>query len=186
VYQIDLLDDRLTDDDLMDLQNLRDAETVNVNSSRVSDDGMTWLAGFKSIKNLSLPGHVGDEGIRRLSKLKTIKSLNLEYNVAITDAAGVAVARMNDLEELFLASADASNASIGDGFVSHLRNLHSLRRLDLFGTNVSDAGLSELRTCRSLEFVDLTWTLVSEAGVEELRRALPKARVRWEARPWDE
>ena len=63
--------------------------------------------------------------------------------------------------------------------VKHLRTLKQLEKLYLDGTHVTDAALADLKEMSSLKNIDLRRTGVSFAGSDRLRRALPKTGVWW-------
>jgi len=71
-----------------------------------------------------------------------------------------------------------SGTQISDAGLEHLRELSSLKGLNLSGTQIGDAGLEHLQGLTSLEFLELGFiTNVTDAGREELKAALPECEI---------
>jgi len=86
-----------------------------------------------------------------------------DYGQPLTDA----LARMADLPHIQLV--DLDRASIKDVDLVHLRSLHRLRTLYLWGTKVGDAGIANIADLQEMRRLGLQRTLVTDAGVEHLR-----------------
>jgi internalin A len=67
---------------------------------------------------------------------------------------------------------DLDRTKVTDADLKELKELKSLRKLDLTGTKVTDAGVKELKVLKSLEVLFLTGTKVTDEGVKELKAAL--------------
>src|SRR5271166_2904036 len=64
-----------------------------------------------------------------------------------------------------------------DAGPKHLRELKTLRSLQLYWTKVTDAGLPDLKELKGLRSLSLGVTEVTDAGQKELKAALPDCTI---------
>ena len=62
------------------------------------------------------------------------------------------------------------DSDVTDAGLEHVKDLKSLRELDLWGCDVADAGLEHLKGLTRLEHLDLGFTNITDAGLEHLQR----------------
>ena len=67
---------------------------------------------------------------------------------------------------------------VGDAGLVHLKELTSLKELDLNDTQTTDAGLMHLKELTNLEVLLLYGTQVTYEGVEKLQQSLPNCEIR--------
>jgi hypothetical protein len=112
--------------------------TLNLDGTKVSDEGLAHLKGLP-LQALHLNGtKVSDEGLADLDGLP-LQVLNLN-DTQITDAGLAHLSDSRDLSSLYLA-----NTLITDEGLAHLKNLTRLSILDLRGTKILDPGLAHLQ-----------------------------------------
>src|SRR5262249_47302844 len=83
---------------------------------------------------------------------------------AVTDAGLKELKELKSLREL-----DLGGTAITDAGLKELKELKGLRELHLSGTAVTDAGLKELKELNRLQWLDLGNTKVTDAGLKELK-----------------
>jgi hypothetical protein len=146
---------------------------LDLSSSKVTDAGLTELAGLKSLKRLNLGDtKVTDAGLKELAGLKGLRELDL-YDTAVTGTGLKDLAGLKSLRELFLGFTKVTDTGL-KGLAAGFKNLQMLA---LNYTKVTDAGLKELAGLKSLQGLNLARTAVTDAGVEELEKALPGCRI---------
>lgn len=125
--------------------------SVHLVESKVTDDDIAHVAGFKRLERLDLRGCT-----------------------QVTDAGLVHLAGCTKLEWLFL-----TNTQVTDHGLAHLACLTNLDNLYLNGTPVTDAGLVRLAGLKNLRYLCLTRTKIklTDQGVSELEKALPNLAI---------
>jgi hypothetical protein len=168
---------RATDDEMYHLGRLTQLDTLALDESRVSDQGLAQLDRLKGIRWLTIiqaSNNFTDARLLRLRRLKTstrLQGLNLAKS-AVTDGGLGYFEGLTELNELWL-----SDTKVTDKGMEHLAQLSGLRVLDLDGTQVTDTGLAELTGLVNLTKLYLRRTRVTDAGVRELQRTLPSLKV---------
>ncbi|MEW4563650.1 hypothetical protein AB1K70_14045 [Bremerella sp. JC770] len=115
-------------------------EILYLNSSSVTDDGLSCLTRASKLRwlSLNLTG-VTDAGLAHLKSISGLERLRL-YRTRITDDGLKHLTGLSQLEVL-----DLSETDITDQGLEHLSSLARLKKLDLRGTKVSDAGAAKLQ-----------------------------------------
>jgi hypothetical protein len=145
VVEVNLLGNPdVTDNDLAQLEELRDLQALDIFDTKITNGGLIHL--------------------ERLTKLKR---LFLGYT-RITDAGLKHLQALNQLGELSLWKTDVTDSGL-----KCVEELTTLRELYLHSTRITDAGLASIRGLNHLEWIDLAETKVTETGVKTLRNALP-------------
>jgi hypothetical protein len=117
---------------------------------------------------ISSPTMSGEE-LECLKDLDRVRSLDL-HGVLLTDESLACLRHLPDLKELRLG---ASQASISDEGLIHLRSLSHVESLELGKTQVTDSGLKSLATLKSLKSLRLESAKITSTGISELARDLP-------------
>lgn len=121
---------------------------VDLDRSRVTDEGLRHLRGMRKLRRLSLVDTpVGDDGLAHLTDLPELTDLDL------------------------------SSTQVTDAGAEHLIEMSQLRYLSLARTRLTDAGLARLQTIRSLHGLDVGGTQVTAGAIAALRRALPELAI---------
>jgi internalin A len=173
------------------------ADNVNVHSfPKVGDKEVSLLADATNLKYLNLDrSRITDEGLKNLPWLPRLTNLSLS-NTQVTDAGMEALTKLQNLEVLRLDRTRVKNAGlsiiaelpnlknlslwkcvIDDEGVAYLSKLRNLERLSLDETLISDAALKHLAPLSRLRYLSVWRTKVSDAGVNELQKALPSVKV---------
>jgi Leucine-rich repeat (LRR) protein len=166
------------------------------NNSKVTDDGLTALAGAKRMESLNLNGtSITSRGVAKLGQLTGLKYLNLcVRSVGDTDVAVLAaLPNLYALEISYTQVGDAgleqlknckglhalylAQTKVTDAGLEHLKKLPQLSTLVLTKTGVTDAGLKHLMGIRSLKELDLRDTAITASGLADLRKALPDCEI---------
>ena len=70
-----------------------------------------------------------------------------------------------------------SGTAVTDEGLVHLKQLTSLKRLDLIGCKITDEGLVHLKQLTNLQKLILYRTNITDAGVADLQMALPNCEI---------
>lgn len=157
--------DKFTDADFAVLaKHLGDVQALTVRSP-ITDEGLQYLAGLKSLRRLDLSGQqqVHGSGLAQLTGLSNLEEINLS-KTGVTNAGLAHLGGFSSLQNVNLAQ-----TSIGDAGVAHLQGLRNLRKVSLAGTKVSDAGLTHLKRLTKLDELTLKQTPINGAGLANLR-----------------
>lgn len=167
---LDLTLTSLSDEDFLNLANLKKLRVLTINAdvwadAGVGDDGLRHLAGLSNLEALYIGRNrrITDAGLRHLAGLTKLKRLGLNGINDISDSGLSSLAGMTKLNSLLL-----DDTQVGDAGLIHLRGLADLTELSLKGTRVTDAGMREIARLKNLEQLDVDQTNVGDAGVLQL------------------
>lgn len=150
-------------------------DNLGLESTGVTDADLAALEQLTELRHLDLDyTKIGDEGIEHLAGLQHLLWLDVE-DTQITDDALATIGKLSALDSLIL-----DGTAVSDDGLRRLEGMQSLGRLRLRRTAITDAGLDHLAQIKSLKSVDLEGTVVTQAGVEKFRQALPQCQVRWD------
>jgi internalin A len=123
------------------LKRLRNLDSVLVQGSKVTADGVGHLSEIEKLESLTLCGNaIGVGGFAHLGKLTRLRYLNLE-STHCTDhdvALLIPLANLTDLDLGY-------NPGVTDSGLRHLIGLRKLAGLRLYETKVTDDGVAELK-----------------------------------------
>ena len=121
----------------------------------------------RRIPTLDANGLVTDEVLKRIAELEFVTSLNLGGPRELSDDGLLELARMPQLEHLFLSD---PKGKLTDRGLEVLRHLPNLRSIDIgWQTGISDRGIANLRFCERLEAVNLMGTRTGDGAVAALQ-----------------
>ncbi|MEX0712414.1 MAG: hypothetical protein WD278_08690 [Pirellulales bacterium] len=171
--QADFSHSRITDDGLAYLAKLTRLQDLRLTGTPVTGRGLRHLRGLEMLALLDLSdAAVDDAGLGHLPALKSIRWLNLD-RTRITDAGLKHLAGLSGLQEIGLQGTPIT----GEG-VRHLVPL-PLLSLDLSYTRVGDDQISHLRQLNGLRSLDLMETRMTPQGASALEKALPECLIVW-------
>jgi Leucine-rich repeat (LRR) protein len=151
---------------------LKALEELDLNYTRVGDEGVKHLAGMTNLRSLILiKTQVTDKGMNHLSTLTGLKRLSIGEN-KITDEGLQALAGMKALEDLSITDCKIT----GSGF-KHLSGLTNLKGIWAGGNPLTDVALPPLKDLKKLNFLSLTGSKVTDEVVLALKKDLPEARI---------
>ena len=152
------------DDELVaGLAALPSLETLILQTSELSDEGIAALGRATGLRTLDLGGAGSAQALASLEPLTSLESLGL-FGAALTDEALEHLPNPGGLRRM-----DLGFTGIGDRGLEHLGRCVELRSLGLWHTGVTDAGLVALARLKRLVALDLAGTEVGDAGVRSLR-----------------
>jgi hypothetical protein len=139
----------------------------------MKDQELQELAHLVSLRSLNLGGGLllSDRGLKEVARLENLQALYLFYT-PVTDAGLRELPGLKDLQALDLFSTQVTDAGL-----RHLTELRKLQALNLGRTRVTDAGLRELARLKSLRWLDLSGTEVTAAGIAALQKDLPRCKI---------
>ena len=192
--QLDLRGTDATDDDLRRLagDEFHAVTSVLLASTRVSDEGLTHLAGLPlreldlgrtnvtsaglehvarlPIERLDLTGTVVDD--RALEHLKSMPLRVVVLRDTKITGVGLGALAGDDLKIL-----DLAHTSVGDAGILELQKVKRLDTLMLSETAVTDRSLPHIGAIPGLRSVDLAGSAVTETAIAAFRRAHPRVEL---------
>ncbi len=158
----------LANDDLKRLSVLQNIFAVVLDSTKITDAGVTHLADCRALGSIYLTRtSVSDSSLKTLGQLPNITSLYLSLTDVSSD--GLAhLARSPQLRTLEL------NRTKIDGLaIQHIAAIKTLETLSLSYNKIHDEDLVPLYGLRDLQRLILTNTQVTAPGIARLKQALP-------------
>jgi uncharacterized protein (TIGR02996 family) len=159
----------VTDIDLEYLTAFPEVEVLDLYETWITSAGLEHLAGLSNLRELTLAkSHIDTltplTGLLRLTRLRAWSLQDREYRNCLTDEGTEGLERLVYLEDL-----DLAYASITDATLHRIARLTSLHRLQLIGGTFTDAGLEQLRGLRQLEELRLGFCRdLTNAGLHHL------------------
>ena len=135
---------RATDTEMAQLGNLASVDTLVLNSSRVSESGLSQLDRLTDLRWLTITGPVRSRVVPP-GVLKRIKGLNID-GIDVTDTWLRCLTGMNGIELLGL-----TRTTVTDVGLAHLSGVTGLQHLYLDGTEIGDEGLDHLKPLAKLK-----------------------------------
>ncbi len=140
------LDDRVAPQ----LQVLTKLRHLDLGGTRITDEGLSALAGLGELQTLHLHHtRVTNRGLQHLSGLAKLQELTLHA----TDLVDEGMVHLAELQQLHTLRLDRT--LITDAAIETLVQLRALRRLNLADTVVTAAGVDRLRSLPELEVLEL-------------------------------
>jgi hypothetical protein len=138
-------------------------EWLSIAGTAIDDGAIRSLARSHSLRELNVSEtSISNEGLTALADFKNLKVLHLTCP-NITDEGIRSISALNQLERLVL-----SLTAVTDVGLSQL-TLHTLRDLDIWGTEVTDAGLVALvANCPNLKSLNLMNLDISDDGLRSI------------------
>lgn len=184
----------ISDKGLRLLTKLRDLESLDLSSKRITDLGMAHLAEMKSLKTLWFQGcpitdfgleqltgleslemlmlndtHITDEGLQFLGKLPLLKRLVVKFS---PDALSInrKKSALRHLEKLkHLESFQVSGTALANNdLISVGDYLSGIKQFQVFDMVVDDEGIRYLSELTSLKLLFLEKTLITDQGMRDL------------------
>jgi beta-lactamase regulating signal transducer with metallopeptidase domain/5-hydroxyisourate hydrolase-like protein (transthyretin family) len=142
-----LTNKQVTDDSLRHIGRLEKLEALTVwDAPHLTEAGLQHLGGTKSLRRLSLgKTKVGDKALEVFGMLSNLEELNLGGE--LTDDGLRHLAGLDKLRSLFV---ETTAAPFSDAAAEHLRQLSSLRDLNLSKSQFTDAGIRRLGELKEL------------------------------------
>ncbi len=168
-------------------------KVLNLNWTNVSSKGLQFIRNLKRLECLYLPNQISNTGLSHVAKLRSLKGLYFKQN-KVTNSGLAHLAKLSSLEELELGGGRTSNVGLAhlaklpklrylllwgdfsDAGMVHLKNILSLRILQLGRLPITDVGLAHLSNLGGLENLDLSSTRITDEGLVALKsiRSLKK------------
>jgi hypothetical protein len=133
---------------MKELGKLKQLRVLDLRVPKVTDTGLSDLAGLENIQMLLAPHAMTDRGLKEVGKFKQLETLDITYS-RVTDAG-----------------------------MKELAGLAKLNWLDLRDTAVTDVGIVELAALKQLRWVNVDASgRVTEKGIRKLEKAVPGLHV---------
>ncbi|XP_056594936.1 uncharacterized protein si:ch73-173p19.1 isoform X1 [Triplophysa dalaica] len=161
--------------DVSALAELRNLQTLHLDSTGVQENSLQRLATHPSLSALSLAGIAVADGNHTLEIISglSLTQLTLPGRHSVTDIGLSFLSKQTFLLELDL----TDYTQVTDHGIMKLSSMTRLKRLSLSNTQVSDAGLQGLVSLKELQELCLDRTAVTSRGVANLVIHLPHLQV---------
>lgn len=196
VVGVSLHGGEITAEWLVHIEPLGELRAIDLIWTQIGDDGVRYLARFKSVTHLALlDDSITTAGLTSLAELPSLRSLNFSGD-RFGDAEMVVVGNLGELERLILYNTVVTDnglkdldllrhlkelvlndTAVTDAGLVHLQYLPKLKRLTLDRTVVSDAGLTHLKRLKGLSELSVAGSAISREGLIELHRTLPNCKI---------
>ncbi len=196
-----ILDDNahVSDLSLLNLSRMPGLEQLSLAHTRISNDGLRYLAASKSITSIFLGNNMQltDQAIRNLGP-KTSHLVNIFLNgCGITDASALEYLKFKDLKGLNLQGTHISdetiqilqsrandfvylsvaNDRISSKGIQALKKFHNLVALDLSGVKLDSISCRDLATLTNLQAIYLVDCGLSLNDLQYLKKKFPNAKI---------
>jgi Leucine-rich repeat (LRR) protein len=166
---LDIFTTQISDATVKQARTLKQLERLHIAATRCTDLSIELLKGHPTLKELYAGGCVSDVGLTRLKELP-LKRLSVGWTAKISDPGLALIPKaVPDLEWLDLNGA----RKITDAGVANLRGLTKLSGLSLYETEIGNPALDAIKEMKSLKSVNIKRTNVTDAGIEDLKKARP-------------
>ena len=130
----------------------QDLQSIKVNSSQLSDEGVSKLCSIKNLKRLALDvcPKITDKSLIEIAKCKEL------YNLSLTGATQITNGGLLALEKTHLTYLGLASTRIDDAGMVYISKIDTLQELILDRTEVTINGINELcRSSKNLRRIDL-------------------------------
>ena len=135
-----------TDALIQKLSSMPEVRGLTFETTDLSDLGVTFIATLPNIEKLTIHGGtVGNSGLNSLRNLENLKTLHM-VNLELTDDGLITLLSMKNLETLTVYSNQRSKTKLTDSAIKHLRDLKTLKRLNVGGGWLSLNSVNELKS----------------------------------------
>jgi formylglycine-generating enzyme required for sulfatase activity len=188
---------RITDEDLRQLQGLKELESLHLAFTHVQGPGLKHLQGsplkqltlnrpqeplqleafdriaeFRQLKSLALTDVSQAEELRRLKPLANLEELVL-YDAPLNDECVAELRPFGHLKRLVL------TCGITDASIPHLATLSELESLQLEFNQMTDEGILGLSALKNLQHLTISGEKLTAEGVKKLKAALPQCHIKF-------
>lgn len=170
------LKEKVTDEWLPNLKDLKYLESLNLAANEITRDGLVVLRNFPQLRNLDLSQcPIDDAALVEVGKLRELRALNLLHTQVRAEGLEH-LSGLTHLVELELGSASPTDESSTDelGLVEndlrHLQQFPRLEKLRLRGISISDAAVTFLEALPHLAELDLHHCPVLKSTFAEMHR----------------
>lgn len=170
----------ITDNGIAQLSKLDQLEYLDISYTGLRGEGLLKLSQAKALKNmkfLSVQGTaIGDAGGRAIAAMKSLEGLDLGSLPSMKDVHLVAM--IKNLDELTYLNLHDSTGISSAGLIP-FRKHQKLEKLHLTGglNLINDAGLGNLKDIKTLKELQLGGTGCTPFGIAALREAIPGLKV---------
>jgi Leucine-rich repeat (LRR) protein len=136
---------------LKELGSLKDLNRLDLSLTHISDNGLSYLAASRHLRELSLAGckQITDAGLVHVRDLKNLETLKLGY----TDLNGAGFVYLKSLKKL--AYLDLSHTKVRSEGLQHLSGMTQLRSLHLQALPIRDKAIVSVQKLTGLEELNL-------------------------------
>ncbi len=155
----------VNDAEMIDIARLPRLKSLDLSHTRIGDEGLLRLKSAAGINDLNLfyAEWITDQGLTAVRGWKSLKRLNLR-GTRISDPTLALISKMPALESL-----DIANTQVTDNGLDHLITLTNLKELSLGRSRLSENALEVLRMLPSLTYLDLSGARAATPDMDRRR-----------------
>ncbi len=155
--------EKFGDNEMRLLKPLKNVKTLQLQSTKITDEGLKELKGLQITALLLYDNQITDVGLKELRDHKNLYNLYLG-KTKITDNGLTELVGLQNLGQL-----DLGGSQITDKGLKTISELKNLGELNLSSTRISDAGLQELSNLPKLEYILLKNTQITDLGLKTMK-----------------
>ncbi len=171
------------------IAHLTGLKVLNLEDADITNKGLQYLTGMKSLQILYPPRLSSDAGMAQIAKIKTLKALYFRDNYVSDDGLKY-LAKLENLEELALDGKRMTNDGLKhlanlpklhylllqrkftDDGMRYLKDIPNLKTLDVYSSEkLTDEGLKSISEIKQLEVLGVHWMdQITDEGVAHLTK----------------
>jgi Leucine-rich repeat (LRR) protein len=154
---------RVTDVGLSHLAKLKSLEELDLGGDKMTDAGLRHLAELPRLEYLLLWGRFTDAGIAHLKRLPALRTVNIN----VKQFSNVGMRYLSECPRLERIGVHWMEDVTDEGLVC-LKDMRTLRKLDILHSQVTDEGLVHLAQAETLDYLMLP-ARITETGLHHLK-----------------
>jgi len=175
------------DNCMLYIAHLTGLKVLNLEDANITNEGLKYLTGMKSLQVLYLPRLSSDAGMPQIAKIKTLKALYFKDNY-ISDDGLKYLAELENLEELALDGKRITDNGLKhlanlpklhylflqrkftDDGMQYLKDIPNLKTLNVYSSEkLTDEGLKSISEIKQLEILGVHWIdQITDEGIAHL------------------
>lgn len=178
--RLHLSDTAISDQGITHLAKVKSLKLLSVDGTRVTEDGYNTL-GKAFEKNPILKAELDPElGLaRKLLRGGAVIKIRKAASSADAPVEVTEVAQLPSQRFHIVGISNRQSRDIDDAVVGQFKQLKQLAELDLDGSAISDDGVDALREIPTLRKINLGYLRIAKRSADELSQVLPDAEVVW-------
>lgn len=152
---------RVSDAGLVYLKNMSKLKKLRLIGTPVTEKGFVHLESLKNLEELYVLFGVTETGLMALSKLPSLKNITVDGD-SLSEEGLALLSKFKSLEHVYVDDTDKM-----DAIASELAKLSGLVRLTI-GRGLTDEGLMQLKNIQSLRDLDIETATITSRGIATL------------------
>lgn len=178
--RLHLSETEISDEGIAHLAKLQTLRTLSVDGARVTEAGYHRLGESFEKNPINKADLDPEQGLaRKLLRSGATIAIRKAASVAEEPTEVTDIDRLPTTKFHIVGVMNRQSREIDDELVAQFKNLSQLAELDLDGSAVTDEGVEHLREIKTLRKVNLGYLRLAKSSVDELEQLLPEGEVIW-------